>query len=178
MHPEKGIFELPKIIKILKGEYDEDVKLKVMGAFPNDGVRRIFFSLVRRYGVENNIEYLGFVSEEEKHEIVAKAKVLIYPSHSDWFSLVILESLALGTPVVAYDIPGPKSVFGDLPGVLFVREFDVRGSALAVVRILDNYDHYLGLMYSEKLLSFIRLHTSWDLVAKWVINLIKESVAG
>jgi len=178
MHPEKGIFELPKIIKVLRDEYDGDVKLKVMGAFPNDGVRRVFFSLVRRYGVENNIEYLGFVSEEEKHEIVAKAKVLIYPSHSDWFSLVILESLALGTPVVAYDIPGPKSVFGDLPGVLFVREFDVRGLALAVVRILDNYDHYLGLIYSEKLLSFIRLHTSWDLIAKQVINLIKDSVVG
>jgi len=178
MHPEKGIFELPKIIKILRDEYDGDVKLKVMGAFPNDGVRRVFFSLVRRYGVENNIEYLGFVSEEEKHEIVAKAKVLIYPSHSDWFPLVILESLALGTPVVAYDIPGPKSVFGDLPGVLFVREFDVRGLALAVVRILDNYDHYLGPIYSEKLLSFIRLHTSWDLIAKQVINLIKDSVVG
>jgi len=120
MHPEKGIFELPKIIKVLRDEYDGDVKLKVMGAFLNDGVRRVFFSLVRRYGVENNIEYLGFVNEEEKHEIVAKAKVLIYPSHSDWFSLVILESLALGTPVVAYDIPGPKSVFSDSPGVLFV----------------------------------------------------------
>jgi glycosyltransferase involved in cell wall biosynthesis len=93
MHPEKGIFELPKIIKILRDEYDGDVKLKVMGAFPNDGIRRVFFSLVRRYGVENNIKYLGFVNEEEKHEIVAKAKVLIYPSHSDWFSLVILESL-------------------------------------------------------------------------------------
>jgi len=178
MHPEKGIFELPKIIKVLRDEYDGDVKLKVMGAFPNDGIRRVFFSLVRRYGVENNIEYLGFVSEEEKHEIVAKAKVLIYPSHNDSFSLVILESLALGTPVVAYDIPGPKSVFSGLPGVLFVREFDVRGSALAVVRILDNYDHYLGLIYSEKLLSFIRLHTSWDLIAKQVINLIKDSVVG
>ena len=178
MHPEKGIFELPKIIKVLRDEYDRDVKLKVMGAFPNDGIRRVFFSLVRRYGVENNIEYLGFVSEEEKHEIVAKAKVLIYPSHNDSFSLVILESLALGTPVVAYDIPGPKSVFSGLPGVLFVREFDVRGSALAVVRILDNYDHYLGLIYSEKLLSFIRLHTSWDLIAKQVINLIKDSVVG
>ncbi|MFP3280923.1 MAG: glycosyltransferase [Vulcanisaeta sp.] len=97
IHPEKGIFELPKIIKILRDEYDGDVKLKVMGAFPNDGIRRVFFSLVRRYGVENNIEYLGFVNEEEKHEIVAKAKVLIYPSHNDSFSLVILESLALRT---------------------------------------------------------------------------------
>jgi len=174
MHPEKGIFELPKIIKILRDEYDGDVKLKVMGAFPNDGVRRVFFGLVRRYGVENNIEYLGFVSEEEKHEIVAKAKVLIYPSHSDWFPLVILESLALGTPVVAYDIPGPKSVFSDLPGVLFVREFDVRGFALMVAHVLENYDYYLRLMHDEELLDFIRLHTSWDLVAKQVVDLIKK----
>jgi len=174
MHPEKGIFELPKIIKVLRDEYDGDVKLKVMGAFPNDDVRRVFFSLVRRYGVENNIEYLGFVSEEEKHEIVAKAKVLIYPSHSDWFSLVILESLALGTPVVAYDIPGPKSIFGDSPGVLFVREFDVRGFALMVAHVLENHDYYLRLMHDEELLDFIRLHTSWDLVAKQVIDLIKK----
>jgi Glycosyltransferase len=87
---------------------------------------------------------------------------------------VILESLALGTPVVAYDIPGPKSVFSDLPGVLFVREFDVRGFALMVAHVLENYDYYLRLMHDKKLLDFIKLHTSWDLVAKQVIDLIKK----
>jgi glycosyltransferase involved in cell wall biosynthesis len=54
---------------------------------------------------------------------------MIYPSHSDAFSLSILESLALGTSVVAYDIAGPKSVFTDLFAVKFSREFDVLGLA-------------------------------------------------
>jgi hypothetical protein len=43
-----------------------------------------------------------------------------------------------------------------------------------VAHVLENYDYYLRLMHDKKLLDFIKLHTSWDLVAKQVIDLIKK----
>ncbi len=79
-----------------------------MGSFPNETIKTIFFKLVNKYGgVNDNIEYLGFVNDDMKYKIVANARALIYPSHSDYFSLTMLEAIALKTPVIAFKIPGP-----------------------------------------------------------------------
>jgi len=69
---------------------------------------------------------MGYRPIEEVYSTVAKAKVLIYPSHQDGFSLVVLDTLALGTSVVAYDIPAIRFVFSNLKPVRAVREYDVR----------------------------------------------------
>jgi glycosyltransferase involved in cell wall biosynthesis len=45
----------------------------------------------------------------------AGADVMVFPSRTDTFGLVILESLACGTPVAAYPVTGPKDVL-DAPG--------------------------------------------------------------
>jgi len=58
----------------------------------------------------------------------------VYPSHEDSFSLVVLESLALGTMVVAYDIPAIREVYGDL--VYTVQEGDINSMARGVIKVL------------------------------------------
>lgn len=45
-------------------------------------------------------------------EFYASADVLVFPSLTDTFGLVLLESLASGTPVVAYPVTGPLDVIG------------------------------------------------------------------
>jgi len=46
------------------------------------------------------IVYLGFVSEEEKASLLCRAKFLIMPSPYESLSLVTLEAMACGTPVL------------------------------------------------------------------------------
>lgn len=41
----------------------------------------------------------------------ASADVLVFPSKTDTFGLVILEALACGIPVAAYPAPGPQDIF-------------------------------------------------------------------
>lgn len=48
---------------------------------------------------------LGFVSEDKLPEVYSRAHVLLNPTTIDTFGLVILESLACGTPVVTTPIP-------------------------------------------------------------------------
>ena len=43
----------------------------------------------------------------------AAADVFVFPSRTDTFGLVMLESLACGTPVAAYPVPGPLDVLRD-----------------------------------------------------------------
>lgn len=49
----------------------------------------------------DRIRILGFISEEDKYGIMAGAKVLIMPSRHESLSLVLLESMAMGVPVLA-----------------------------------------------------------------------------
>ena len=43
----------------------------------------------------------------------AAADVFVFPSLTDTFGLVILEAMASGVPVAAYDVTGPRDVIGE-----------------------------------------------------------------
>jgi len=57
-----------------------------------------------------DVIYLGKKIGKELSEIYANAEVFVFPSKSDTFGVVILESIASGTPVAAYPEPGPIEV--------------------------------------------------------------------
>jgi len=146
--PEKGLFEIPLIWKKLR----RDMKLYVMGQFVDENDREDFFKLVRRLDV--NIEYLGFKEGEELYKIVAKALFSVYPSHYDSFALVVLESLALGTPVFAYDTLAIREIFSSINGVHMVKEDDIKGMAEEISKFKGE-EVPIPLFYS-----------SWDRVAE------------
>lgn len=54
----------------------------------------------------NGAKFLGRVSEIEKSRHLAAAHVLAVPSRREGWGLVVTEASALGTPSVAYDVPG------------------------------------------------------------------------
>jgi glycosyltransferase involved in cell wall biosynthesis len=67
--------------------------------------------LARKLNIHDKILLTGHIPREELFMLKAKALVHLYPSHEDAFPYSVLESLALGTPVVAYDIPALRINF-------------------------------------------------------------------
>jgi len=65
---------------------------------------------LQRMSYSNDIEFLGFVRDEnELRKIYSQAKALIFPQVED-FGLVAVESIACGTPVIAYNAGGAKEI--------------------------------------------------------------------
>jgi glycosyltransferase involved in cell wall biosynthesis len=60
----------------------------------------------------------------------AGADVFVFPSLTDTFGLVILESLACGTPVAAFPVTGPKDVLTNVDGRIGSVNADLRAAAL------------------------------------------------
>ncbi len=85
--------------------------------------------LQRRYG---NAHFLGYQQGLRLAEVLASADVLVFPSRTDTFGLVMLEALACGVPVAAYPVRGPLDVIRD-PRVGAL-DFDLRTAALAALK--------------------------------------------
>ena len=85
-----------KAIEIVK-KTEPRVRLVVLGSGPH---RNSLEDLVKKFGVESNIEFMGYVSSEEKSRIIAESNALVFPSLCEGFGLVILESFDKSRPVL------------------------------------------------------------------------------
>lgn len=153
--PSKGILEALEVVRRLK------TRLVVVGTLsPSDS------ALIRARALGTNVSFAGFVDERKKYELLARARVMVHPTHGDILPISVLEALAAGTPVVAYDLPGPSAAYSGLPGIRFVREFDVGALTREVQEFLRLPEKELeDLLNSERLMTFLGEHDSWDKVA-------------
>jgi glycosyltransferase involved in cell wall biosynthesis/O-antigen/teichoic acid export membrane protein len=62
--------------------------------------------LADRLGLQNNVKFLGKVSEREKVSLMQRAWVFVNPSMMEGWGITTIEANACGTPVVASDVPG------------------------------------------------------------------------
>ena len=70
---------------------------------------------------------------EDLAEHYASADVFVFPSLTDTFGNVLLEALASGVPVAAYNVMGPKDVVAN--GSVGILGDDLREAALAALEI-------------------------------------------
>jgi glycosyltransferase involved in cell wall biosynthesis len=84
------------------------------------------------------VEYIGEIGGEEKSEFLGGADALLFPI--DWpepFGLVMIEAMACGTPVIAYDCGSVREVVEDGLTGFIVRTDDEAAAAAARAHELD-----------------------------------------
>ena len=75
---------------------------------------------VDEMGLNDLVEFAGFVSPEKKVELLQKCWVVVNPSAKEGWGLTVVESNACGTPVVASNVPGLRDAVVDgKTGLLF-----------------------------------------------------------
>jgi len=90
---------------------------------------KVFGGTFASYGLDqfkkdagDNIEFLGEVSEEEKWELMKKAKGFIFPSEKEDFGIIPVEAMASGTPVIALAQGGQLETIVDGKTGIFFKE--------------------------------------------------------
>lgn len=105
--------DLPRPIVLYAGRLavekgiEDFIALKVRGSkvLVGDGPER---ERLQRLAPE--ARFLGFRHGEDYARTLAAADVMVFPSRTDTFGLVMLEAMACGTPVAAYNAPSPLDV--------------------------------------------------------------------
>lgn len=88
-------------------------------------------------GDANNIEILGFVSDEELNSLYNRAKVFALPSINEGVGLAALEAAICGCNIVITKLGGPKEYY-EKGSAELVNPYDVDDIGQAVLRALKN----------------------------------------
>jgi glycosyltransferase involved in cell wall biosynthesis len=97
--------------------------------------------------IQHRVNFVGLVSESDLRLLYSEASLYIYTSPEEDFGMGIIEAMACGAPVVAWNAGGPmESVSHGETGFL-VRPYDVDEFADRMLRILRdrNLAHRMGV---------------------------------
>jgi len=98
-----GILELIEAVKLLR-QRSRRVSVKIAGKGP---LLDEYRAKVDREGLQDDIEFLGFVSEDDLVRAYQAADVTLLPTQSlEGFGTIIAESLACGTPAIGTPVGG------------------------------------------------------------------------
>jgi phosphatidylinositol alpha-mannosyltransferase len=129
-----------------------DAKLLIAGHGPD---REKLESYAKDLGLRN-VEFLGFISQEEKLQLLKQARVFCSPAlYGESFGIVLLEAMACGTPVIAGNNPGYSAVLKDQ----------------AKISLVNPKKADLFAAHLEYLLTDDEAHAKWR---NWALEYVKQ----
>lgn len=129
----KGVYDLIEIWKLVTIRYPDSV-LVIVG----DGHEyKSMIENIKKAHLERNIQFTGFVPEEEKLLAMRRSKVFVYPSYEEGWGIAVGEAIASGLAVVLYDLGVYKAFDGY---VIKVVKGDKNKMAEAVIQMIENYN--------------------------------------
>jgi glycosyltransferase involved in cell wall biosynthesis len=108
-----------------------------------DGTHREF--LQKKYP---EVRFTGYQQGENLARFLAAADVLVFPSLTDTFGVVLLEALACGVPVAAFPVQGPKDVITD--SQIGILDTDLHSAAMQALSLKSDRCREFAMSYTWK----------------------------
>ena len=158
---KKNIQGLIKAFNLLKKKYQIPHKLILVGP--------------RGYGYENSkfkndVIEKGYISQEEKSQLLEKADLFVLPSFYEGFGMPILEAQAVGCPVITSNVSSMPEVAGQ--GALLIKPKNIEGIAEAMYKVISDKEFKKDLVTKgyENIKKF-----SWQKCAQETLKILEET---
>ncbi|MCD7782138.1 MAG: glycosyltransferase family 4 protein [Methanosphaera sp.] len=170
-HKYKGLDYLLEALVNVK-EVIPDVKLVVGG---KGELLEFYKSEVSRLNIEDNVEFVGYLTNEEVLEYYTTSSLFILPSISslqEGFGIVVLEALACQTPVISTNIVGVADDVISTNSGIIVKPKDTPMLSEAIIKILSN--PLLQQKMGENGRRLVKEKYEWKNIAKSIHDLYEE----
>jgi glycosyltransferase involved in cell wall biosynthesis len=124
---------------------------------------------ISKLGIEDKLQIVGFVPRIELMRRIRKASIIVFPSLHEAQSVAVLEAMASGKTVVAFDIPSMREVIKDETNGLLARPEDVDDLSAKIRTLLSNDGLRLDL--GKNAADYVRREHNWDVIVEEYINL-------
>lgn len=121
---------VPKILKV-----QPQAEFVIVGGGPQ---RMRLTALSRQLGVKKHVTFAGPVTDEQLKEYYSRADIVVLTSIEEFFGLVLLEGMAMGKPVVATNVMGPRNIIKDGENGILVDPRNPEQLADAIINLLFN----------------------------------------
>jgi glycosyltransferase involved in cell wall biosynthesis len=115
---------------ISKHDLPQDIHIYILGSGPRERELRV---MAEKYGISSRVHFLGF--RRNILDFIAHADLLLMPSLHEGLPYTLLESMALGTPVIASAVGGLKEVLSHEITGLLIPANDVNSLVDAILRL-------------------------------------------
>ncbi|MEP6507285.1 MAG: glycosyltransferase family 4 protein [Gemmatimonadales bacterium] len=129
--------------------------------------------LTDRLGIRDRVRFPGFISAEEKRDLLRKSWATVFASPKEGWGLTNLEAQACGTPAIASDSPGLRESLIDGETGILVPHADTYALASAMKKLashpnlMENYGK-AGRAFAEQF--------TWDKAATETLSHLKQVV--
>ncbi len=115
--PNKSLEHAVTALAVTRLDHDPHATLRIVGKPATDTYDRALRRFVAQLGLLDAVVFEGHASDETVADAYASADLLIVVSEHEGFCVPVVEAMAAGLPVVAYDQGAVPEVLGDA-GVL------------------------------------------------------------
>lgn len=131
-------------------------------------------SLIQSHGLADNVRLLGFIPEEDLPLAYAAADCSVVPTVAlEGFGLIIVESLASGTPVLGTPVGAIPEILQELGGNLIFPSANAEALADHINAVLDGR---IVLPGREGCRAYAQRY-AWPVVMPQLLNIFREAIA-
>ncbi len=164
---------LDRVLEAVALVRDRGVEIRFLVAGTGDAEDELR-ERTRTLGLDDAVEFLGFVSEQRKLELYQTTWVHVLMSEKEGWGLTNVEAAACATPTIAADSPGLRDSVRDGVTGLLVPGDDVSAIASALARVLTDAD--LRTELGDGALDFAR-SLDWGKTAVAVSEILERELA-
>jgi len=132
-------------------------------------------ALSSRLGLGDTVEFLGYVSEEEKVQLLRRSWIHLLTSPKEGWGISIMEAAACGTPTVASRSPGLQDAVQDGETGVLVPHGNIQALSDAISTLLENGQTRIEMGVAAR--KFAEGFT-WDASATKMEAVLENRVAG
>ena len=109
----RDYFNLPRPISVISGRVIIEKNIEAFLGLDVPGSKVVIGDGPDRADLQKKypkVTFTGYLHEEAYGRALASADCFVFPSLTDTFGLVMIEAMACGTPVAAFNVPSPVDV--------------------------------------------------------------------
>jgi len=170
MAPHKNIETLVRAFQRVHQTHPQ-ARLILAGSWPDAGYEKRIRDEVRVLGLDDAVEFTGFVSRERLDQLYAESRIFCLMSRCESFGIPAIESQLFGTPVVSSTVCAIPEICGE--GGRFCDPDDVPSIATALQALMSDDDEW------QRLSGLARKNAerfTWEECSQPLIDLIAEYV--
>jgi len=146
---KKGVFDLLKVITANKDYYKEKIKVVIGGNGETDRLKQY----IAGNQLESIVKYAGWVTGEQKIQLLNECDIYILPSYNEGLPVSILEAMSYGKAIISTNVGGIPEIVKNGKNGYLLTVGDTEALEKSISNFLENREIIKSFGdYSERII--------------------------